>query len=615
MININTQNISGTTQKTPSSRTQNKRCSNTSPWILQWNCGGLQQKLPELKVRLQKLKNRAPDIILLQEANVNKIRVRGYKTFIYPSIQRQTNNYGIVATLIKKTHPHTQLDSESACSGDREVVSTQVKLGDTVIIIHNIYTRPSVGPNEADWIEGLVTPGQHTILAGDFNARHTAWGYPDENARGRNIKKACATAKLKLCNNPCVPTRLAQSTSQNDTSPDLTWASPRLRLQWQVQSDPMGSDHLPIYLKLGIRTSPRRRVTLTKWDNYRTAMSRHSDIPFTERIQRALKEARTEYQVKEDTPQPDLHLTNLWDNRLAALQHYRVRRSLTNKIRLNQATAEAKKYTIELCRTTWRGLCDSFNYGTGYYKVWHAYKGLSGKTKTRNTGSNLALRLKISEERLADEAGEHFFPQQPNPPPTETYTRQPILHEQPADAPFTLAELVDALSSANAKSAPGLDKITVTALRNLPTDAMEELLETFNKIWSEGEIPADWKRSTVIPIPKAGKTPHTVANLRPISLTSNLCKVMERMVTTRLSWILETSKAFHPTQTGFRPHMSTQDSLLMIHYHMYERRLFKSQPRTLVAIDLRKAFDSVPHHTVVDAAKKLGIQGRLLNFI
>ncbi|KAG0423960.1 hypothetical protein HPB47_000282 [Ixodes persulcatus] len=186
----------------------------------------------------------------------------------------------------------------------------------------------------------------------------------------------------------------------------------------------MGSDHLPIHIRLLIRTSSRRQVTFTKWDSYRTAMTRLAGVPFAERIQHALGEARTEYNVKEDTPQPDLHLINLWDRRLEALRRYRTRRSLQNKIRLNHATAEAKKYTIELCRTNWRKLCDSFNERIGYRALWRAYKGLAGKTKTCNTGSNLALRLDISEEQLAAEAGDYFFPQQPEPPQTDVYVDQ-----------------------------------------------------------------------------------------------------------------------------------------------------------------------------------------------
>ncbi|KAG0422128.1 hypothetical protein HPB47_002050, partial [Ixodes persulcatus] len=328
-------------------------------------------------------------------------------------------NYGNVATLIKKTHKQTKLNSEAACSDYREVVSTRVNIGETRINIHNIYIRPSVGSNEANWIKNLVQKDKHTILAGDFNARHTAWGYANKNARGKNIKKACVAAGLQLCNDPDTPTRLAQAKNQNDTSPDLTWVSPRLRVQWQVQADPMGSDHLPIHIRLLIRTTPRRRVTFTKWDDFRTAISRLSGVPFADRIRQALSESRTEYNVREGTPSPDLHLVKLWDKRLEALLCYRTRKSLRNKIRLNHATAEAKRYTIKLCRTIWHSLCDSFNERTGYRTLWKVYKGLAGKTKTSNTGSNLALRLDITEEELAEEAGDCFFPQQSKPPTAE----------------------------------------------------------------------------------------------------------------------------------------------------------------------------------------------------
>ncbi|KAG0421440.1 hypothetical protein HPB47_002666 [Ixodes persulcatus] len=234
----------------------------------------------------------------------------------------------------------------------------------------------------ANWIKNLVQKDKHTILAGDFNARHTAWGYANKNARGKNIKKACVAAGLQLCNDPDTPTRLAQAKNQNDTSPDLTWVSPRLRVQWQVQADPMGSDHLPIHIRLLIRTTPRRRVTFTKWDDFRTAISRLSGVPFADRIRQALSESRTEYNVREGTPSPDLHLVKLWDKRLEALLCYRTRKSLRNKIRLNHATAEAKRYTIKLCRTIWHSLCDSFNERTGYRTLWKVYKGLAGKTKT-----------------------------------------------------------------------------------------------------------------------------------------------------------------------------------------------------------------------------------------
>ena len=43
----------------------------------------------------------------------------------------------------------------------------------------------------------------------------------------------------------------------------------------------------------------------------------------------------------------------------------------------------------------------------------------------------------------------------------------------------------------------------------------------------------------VIPIGKPGKDKSEMTSYRPIALTSNMCKVMERMVTDRLTIIVE----------------------------------------------------------------------------
>ena len=59
------------------------------------------------------------------------------------------------------------------------------------------------------------------------------------------------------------------------------------------------------------------------------------------------------------------------------------------------------------------------------------------------------------------------------------------------------------------------------------------ILDIFSDIWVSGEIPVCWKEATVIPIPKPGRLQ------KPISLMSCLSKTMERMINTRLVWLLE----------------------------------------------------------------------------
>ena len=65
------------------------------------------------------------------------------------------------------------------------------------------------------------------------------------------------------------------------------------------------------------------------------------------------------------------------------------------------------------------------------------------------------------------------------------------------------------------------------------------VLKLFNTIWSTGEVPSNWLHSIITPIHKANKPANIAMSYRPISLTSNLCKLMEKMVATRLKWCLE----------------------------------------------------------------------------
>ena len=60
-----------------------------------------------------------------------------------------------------------------------------------------------------------------------------------------------------------------------------------------------------------------------------------------------------------------------------------------------------------------------------------------------------------------------------------------------------------------------------------------------------GSFPACWKQANVTPIPK-GPQSSSVANYRPISITSVLSKVFERLVSVRLARFMEAVVCFQP---------------------------------------------------------------------
>ncbi|KAG0411911.1 hypothetical protein HPB47_010937 [Ixodes persulcatus] len=86
------------------------------------------------------------------------------------------------------------------------------------------------------------------------------------------------------------------------------------------------------------------------------------------------------------------------------------------------------------------------------------------------------------------------------------------------------------------------------------------------------------------------------------------------MALARIQWHLDKEDRLHHCQTGFRSGLSTQDNFLMLHHDVLTNPS-SIQPKTVVAVDVQKAFDSVPHSSVIESAKLMGIQGRALNFI
>lgn len=91
-------------------------------------------------------------------------------------------------------------------------------------------------------------------------------------------------------------------------------------------------------------------------------------------------------------------------------------------------------------------------------------------------------------------------------------------------------------------------------LKNLPPLGKKNLVSKINNEWTAGKLPAEWKKSLVVPIPKASGV---ASGYLPIALTSCLPKLMERMVSWRLMEHLETHNLLDNRQHVFRPGFGT----------------------------------------------------------
>ena len=126
-------------------------------------------------------------------------------------------------------------------------------------------------------------------------------------------------------------------------------------------------------------------------------------------------------------------------------------------------------------------------------------------------------------------------------------------------SPFAPTELLAAASNLSPSTATGPDKVAYPMLKHLPRSGMDFLLHIFNLSCSLHSFPFIWKTSSIAPIHKMGKSLDSPVSFRPISLTSCVSKLFERIILSRLLLFLESNSIRSPRQAGFRHGRSALD--------------------------------------------------------
>ena len=183
------------------------------------------------------------------------------------------------------------------------------------------------------------------------------------------------------------------------------------------------------------------------------------------------------------------------------------------------------------------------------------------------------------------------------------------------NADIMFQEVEAAIQKIKAGKSPGPDSFYSELFQNAGENLKKAVLYIFNISWLEGQLPSTWKSANVKFLCKQGKSDYySPSSYRPISLTSVLGKLMERIILARLEAYIEGNRLLDEEQQGFRRFRCTTYAVLKLVQAVREG--FNKKESTLACfIDLEKAYDSVWREGLMVKLSRLGVKGRMWSWI
>jgi hypothetical protein len=285
--------------------------------------------------------------------------------------------------------------------------------------------------------------------------------------------------------------------------------------------------------------------------------------------------------------------------------------------------ATKRRVIINGKRNAWEKFIPNLNPRKGQKELWAFTKTMTGRSFNNSAAgqdflSSSGYRITDSKENanlLFDSILDKRNANQSTKNEIKTSIEKALnpTNRNPLNSTITKDEVNRALTKLKSK-AVGPDSIHNQMLANLSPDNRDYMRHLFNLLLHHGFAPQAWKEATIIPILKPNKQPDDPLSYRPISLTSCLSKIMERIFNYRINWHLETRNLLQPTQAGFRPNRSTIDQIISLENDVmtgFSNKL----PAYAVFLDIAKAFARTSTNGVLFKLGNLGINGNKLKWI
>jgi len=187
---------------------------------------------------------------------------------------------------------------------------------------------------------------------------------------------------------------------------------------------------------------------------------------------------------------------------------------------------------------------------------------------------------------------DHFFP------PKYPLPSRGRLKKNPSATPLTQEDIKLALSKSSPSSAPGPDGIPYSVWKRVNLINPAILLKLLSPLVAFGYHSSSLKTANRVILDKPGKASYdSPASFRIIVLLKTISKILEWVMTVRLSAIARSRGLLHPNQCGSLPGLSSSDACLTLMHEVKTLQRPRLEVSTLF-LDIKAGFDNVNASTL-----------------
>lgn len=593
--------------------------------MLHWNAHGI-SNYSHLKQLEYILERERVQVASLNETHLNvshKPYLQNY--FIYRN-DREGARGGGVALIVRKNLQHTLLNVVN--TKKIENLTVEVVINNRRAIITTAYS-PKYSSDFRNDILQLTSWDKEFYVLGDFNAKHLSWNCNSTNSAGKvlfNIQQS----RDFFIHHTSDPTYYPYQQNRNPSVIDIVLSNSTLDMTLSVLEYEAPSDHRPLICTLHSAIANTVDIShynfkLTNWNLYQNYIegrinTHNSSYSSKETIDGDIEKFIDIIIKARNISTPKVSLNNNYVLSKPTIKLLKTRRHLDRKMKRATTQAESNFYkqSIKLIsiiihdkisterNNKWSKLLSNLQPGDKiFWKLSRSLRGKTNKTVPYLQKDNQQIRIDVEKaELLADtflrgnnltSGYKHSVDRTVNSK-VNRFKRE--ANNTDGAILTSINELTSIIKSLKTSKSPGLDNISNLLIKKLPTKAIDLLVVLFNSCIKLNYFPKHFKTANIIAIVKPNKPKMDPTSYRPISLLSNIGKLFEKIIHSRISEFVTDNNLIAKEQFGFKKgHSCIQQVNRIKNIVLLNKR--KKLSTGLILLDVEKAFDTVWHNGLI----------------